>query len=123
MEALLPAFYNEELLEGANAERVISWIRSWLSVASKQGVKSPDVMVTLMRNNSPKYVPREWMLIDAYKKANEGDYTVVQELYDLFKQPYRIAVDDKEKYFKKYFRKAPQCTYDGIGIGGEAYMT
>ena len=87
------------------------------------GVQSSDAMTTLMRNNSPKYVPREWMLIDAYKKADEGDYTVVQELHDLFKQPYCTVVDDNEKYFKKYFRRAPQCTYDGIGIGGEAYMT
>ena len=76
MDALLPAFYNKKLLEGDNTERVICWIKSWLSIASKQAVQSSDAMTTLMRNTSPKYVPREWMLIDAYTKANEGDYTV-----------------------------------------------
>ena len=72
--------------------------------------------------NSPKLVPREWMFTNAYKKANQGDYTMVQELYELFKNPYRLT-EDNDICCNKYYRKAPKCTYEGIGLGGEAYMT
>jgi uncharacterized protein YdiU (UPF0061 family) len=34
-----------------------------------------------MRALSPKYVPREWMLVDAYTAAYDGDYGLVHELY------------------------------------------
>lgn len=33
-----------------------------------------------MRLASPKYVPREWMLVQAYRAAQEGDYAVLETL-------------------------------------------
>ena len=36
-----------------------------------------------MRAMSPKYVPREWMLIEAYTAANSGDYSKTQFFHDL----------------------------------------
>jgi len=35
-----------------------------------------------------RYVPREWMLVDAYTAANRGDYTEIKALHNLFKKPY-----------------------------------
>jgi len=37
---------------------------------------------------SPKYVPREWMLVEAYERAEEGDYSELRRLEALFKDPY-----------------------------------
>ena len=36
----------------------------------------------------PRYVPREWILVEAYEKAAEGDYSLVKELLELFRRPY-----------------------------------
>mgnify|MGYP003683721975 FL=1 len=33
-----------------------------------------------MRLASPKYVPREWMLVSAYSAAQDGDYSQLDEL-------------------------------------------
>ena len=35
-----------------------------------------------------RYVPREWMLVDAYTAANRGDYSEIKALHNLFKKPY-----------------------------------
>jgi hypothetical protein len=34
------------------------------------------------------YVPREWMLVTAYKAADEGNYAPLRTLHELFKTPY-----------------------------------
>lgn len=46
-----------------------------------------------MRAISPKYVPREWMLVRAYTAAYEGDLSLVRELHALFDQPYSEQVE------------------------------
>ena len=33
-----------------------------------------------MRGTSPKYIPREWMLAEAYTKAEAGDFSTLHEL-------------------------------------------
>lgn len=46
------------------AERVITqWVHS----------RSRNMQVAMMRAVSPKYVPREWLLVDVYKAAIAGD--------------------------------------------------
>ncbi len=125
LEPLLPCFYNVNALNDIKRGHICKCIKDWLTIASNQNIKSSKEMNQLMRNNSPKYIPREWMFVNAYTEANEGSYTLVQELYELFKNPYRLTEYDgsNDQYFNKYYRKAPKCTYEGIGIGGEAYMT
>ena len=125
LEPLLPCFYNVNALNDIKRGHICKCIKDWLTIASNQNIKSSKEMNQLMRNNSPKYIPREWMFVNAYTEANEGSYTLVQELYELFKKPYRLTEYDgsNDQYFNKYYRKAPKCTYEGIGIGGEAYMT
>ena len=123
MKPLLPCFYNIDVLNDTKkTKQICDFLKQWLTIASKQNVKSSMDMQNLMRENSPKLVPREWMFTNAYKIANQGDYTMVQELYELFKNPYRLT-EDNDIYCNKYYRKAPKCTYEGIGLGGEAYMT
>ena len=58
-----------------------------------------------MRSASPKYIPREWMLIEAYERAELFDFTVTRELLLLFASPYDEHSKDVEM---KYFRKTPE---------------
>jgi len=69
-----------------------------------------------MRRASPKYVPREWMLVEAYDKASHGDYTSVRELYQLFLRPY----DEQPEYEQRYYRRAPK---EALVKGGVAFMS
>jgi len=83
-----------------------------LSVAAQQ-----------MRLVSPKYVPREWMLVEAYQQAHQqGDkarFDLVKELRDLFQSPY----DEHSELESKYYRKSPLETFSGIGVGGITHMS
>ena len=41
-----------------------------------------------MRLQNPRFVPREWMLVEAYDAAAAGDFGPVEKLLDLFSKPY-----------------------------------
>merc|ERR1712039_579880 len=65
----------------------IAWLKRWRTMVVGQGCTREE-SAKAMRLVSPKYVPREWMLKAAYDKAGGGDFTLVKELFELFKQPY-----------------------------------
>jgi uncharacterized protein YdiU (UPF0061 family) len=48
-----------------------------------------------MLGASPKYVPREWMLAQAYDAAEEGDLEGLLELQQIFADPYREALQNR----------------------------
>ena len=70
-----------------------------------------------MKAASPKIVPREWMLVEAYKAANSGDYSVANKLHSALVDPY--ADDLTEDAFYSFNAKL----VEGVGEGGTAYMT
>ncbi len=83
-EVMQPAFYR-------NAPRVVQdvtkWIKSdWLPAVASAGVDAATASAA-MKQASPKYVPREWMLVTAYKAADAGDYGPLRALHQLFKTP------------------------------------
>jgi uncharacterized protein YdiU (UPF0061 family) len=92
------------------------WIPRWLTLLEGDGTAAANGM----RLASPKFVPREWMLVGAYTKANSGDFTMVEELQSLFTSPYDEQSQDMTD---KYYRRAPDVIYSGAGMGGIAYMT
>ena len=46
----------------------------------------PDVKG--MNQVNPLFVPREWMLVEAYEAAERGDNSVIETLQRLFDRPY-----------------------------------
>ena len=69
-----------------------------------------------MQKVNPKYVPREWMLVEAYMRANRGDYAMVHELHELFTRPY----EEQPDFEAKYYAPAPA---EVAGNGGVAFMS
>lgn len=101
---------------------MVGWVRQWLElleVDARQTQRTPAQISASMRLVSPKYVPREWILVKAYTAANNSDYNLMQELYDVFTHPY----DEQPDMEEKYYRKAPEEVYRGGGKGGTAYMS
>lgn len=86
-----------------------------------------------MRLASPKYVLREWMLVEAYTKASssriqnplfpaafvssKSDESVVHELLSLIQNPYDEGTDEQDE---KYYRRAPD---EALKAGGTAFMS
>lgn len=87
------------------------WLRRWHARLAEEG-RSPADVAAAMKRASPKYIPRESMLVEAYTAAQKGDHSVVAALLALFRRPY-----DEQPYFgEKYYIRAPGAERQG-GIG------
>lgn len=125
-------------------KRWARWLRKWLGLVTRQIYQSDDTNLdttdhthngtgtsknnnaaeisAAMRLASPKYVPREWMLVECYNKANNGDYSTFHSLQNVLSDPY----SEQPEIELLYYRKAPQTVYSfnqGLGVAGTAYMT
>mmetsp|Transcript_32756 Transcript_32756/g.79293 ORF Transcript_32756/g.79293 Transcript_32756/m.79293 type:complete len:870 (-) Transcript_32756:471-3080(-) len=125
-----------DALTDENRSTLRTWIENWHKLLtecynhsldqSKDGViAAPE---ETMRLANPKYTLREWMLVDAYTKADAGkspgnpfsvagDYTGVHELFELCKDPYG---EGSAELHKKYYRRAPD---ESLRAGGTAFMS
>ena len=106
-----------------NITKWIEWLEYWFTSVRKSiygtNYSTKDIAIA-MKRVSPKFIPREWMLVNAYKLADKGDFTLVNELQILFETPY--AEHDAET-IKKYYKKAPSNSNKGNGIAGTTFMT
>ena len=92
-------------------EQWTSWFQRWRDRLSSCG----DLMMISaeMKRVNPKYTWREWLIEPAYKKAEQGDYSLIKELQDVFSNPYD---DQSPEVEKKYDRLKPKKFFNAGGI-------
>lgn len=93
----------------------LSWLQRWLSHKP-----SHDIMLLA----SPKYIPREWMLAEAYEKAastlkdqrnsTASDFPEIALLQEVFSRPYE---EQSEEIEKRFYRSTPSGLEQQGGIG------
>ena len=110
LSAVAPAFYSADSTERWQAW--LSWLQRWLSLLTSEG-RGPESLTAGMLTQSPKYVPREWMLVEAYSAAEKGDATVLHTLQRLFEKPY----DEQPEFESRYYQRAPASAADQGGVG------
>jgi uncharacterized protein YdiU (UPF0061 family) len=65
-----------------------AWLQKWHTALAQDGRDPLEVSVAMKQVN-PKYIPREWMLVQAYRSATDaGDFTLVRRLHALLADPY-----------------------------------
>ena len=123
-----------DALSDENQATLRAWIEKWHNTLTKcyqsNAKTSKEVILPeeVMRLANPKYTLKEWMLVEAYTKADagkspgnpfsvSGDYTGVHELFQLIKDPYSEGTPDNHK---KYYRRAPD---ESLRAGGTAFMS
>ena len=111
-----------------------AWIEKWhtaLTSCYQHAAKESETVTPpeeVMRISNPKYTLKEWMLVDAYTKADSGtsngnpfnvsgDYSGVHELFELCKDPYG---EGTVKNHNKFYRRAPD---EALQAGGTAFMS
>jgi len=94
---------------------LLDWLRRWLGMIEAQTASRGEIGAAMNRAN-PKYVPREWMLVEAYTMANNGDYSMLHELHELFSHPY----DEQPEREARYYNQAPP---EVAHNGGLAFMS
>ena len=104
LEALAPAFYAPPSPQKAKKWR--AWLKSW-----RRAGPDPDAMDRV----NPLFVPREWMLVEAYEAAERGDNSVIETLQRLFARPY--ADDHDPALVAKFARRAPDGAHTQGGVG------
>ena len=110
LEIVSPSFY-EGTPAAPLAEEWTQWLARYARRLTDDGSDDAE-RVAEMRSVSPKFIPREWMLAEAYTAAERGDHTVVQGLYELFRTPF----DEHPAAEAKYYRRMPDTMRGKAGI-------
>ena len=109
----------KESLYTPSSEQVDVQLNSWLQRWRKRITSEGDIQETsaAMKRINPKYAWREWLIAPAYKKAEQGDYTLIREIQSVFSNPYEEQSAEIET---KYDRLRPE---DFFGVGGISHYS
>lgn len=121
VEALRASFYETR---GGYAQnnvavetRWASWLKKWHTVLAQAG-RSPADVSAAMKGVNPKYIPREWMLVEAYRSATDaGDYSLVKNLHDVLQDPYS---EQSESVAALYYKKKEEKFFS---LGGTSHCS
>ena len=103
------AFYDLTELSGKIRERWNSWFENYANRLQKESLSSEERRQS-MNSVNPKYVLRNYMAQLAIDAADDGDYSVLDELFQLLKQPY-----DEQPNHEKWFAKRPEWARHKVG--------
>ena len=87
----------------------MEWFKELKEHVQKEG-ETQNERAEKMNLANPKYVLRNYMAQLAIEAAEEGDYTVLNELFDLLKNPY-----SEQPEMGKWFAKRPDWALQKVG--------
>lgn len=97
--------------------RWAAWLQKWHTVLQQEGRNLADVSAAMKRVN-PKYIPREWMLVQAYRSATDsGDYSLVHQLHAVLADPYS---EQSEAVAALYYKKKEEKFFN---LGGTSHCS
>lgn len=109
LEKINFAFYIPETLKDSVKESWLYWFTIYLERLQEETL-SDEERASKMNLVNPKYVLRNYMAQLAIEAAEEGDYSVLEELFEMLKKPY----EEQPKY-QKWFAKRPDWARTKIG--------
>lgn len=104
------AFYKPEEI---NKKSILDGWEKWFILyihRLKQEKLSDEDRKNAMNKVNPKYVLRNYMAQLAIDAANNNDYSLIDELYQLLKNPY-----DEQPKMEKWFAKRPDWAREKVG--------
>ncbi|MGZ8241831.1 MAG: protein adenylyltransferase SelO [Methylobacter sp.] len=87
MTPLSEAYYVPEQLTGEYKTRMANWLRRYIKRVHADGMPD-EVRREKMNAVNPKYVLRNYMTQLAIDKAEQGDFSMVNDLLELLRHPY-----------------------------------
>lgn len=104
MEPVLDAYYVPDQLSAATTTRIGKWLRGYAGRVRQDGQNEKDkpdaTRRAQMKAANPKFVLRNYLAQLAIDKAEQDDYSMVQELLEVLRHPYEEQAG-KEEYAKK----------------------
>lgn len=109
IELIQDAFYIPEDLTNDLQVKWEHWFTQYADRLKLETMSSND-RTEYMNSNNPKYLLRNYMAQLAIDKADDGDYSLIEELYQLLKNPY-----SEQKESEKWFSKRPEWARNKVG--------
>lgn len=107
--ALYKCFYTTP--SAATDDQWNAWLHEWRAqLGSSEGYAEVS---NRMKRINPKYAWREWLVVPAYQQAMQGDYSLIEELKQVFNAPYD---EQSEEIEDKYYRLKPKALFNAGGI-------
>jgi uncharacterized protein YdiU (UPF0061 family) len=111
MKPLMDAYYVPEQLTEDYKTRLGNWLRSYIKRVQSSGINDAE-RIKAMNAANPKYVLRNYLAQLAIDKAEQGDFSMVNELLELLRHPYDEQ-PGKEGFAVKrpdWARRRPGCS-------------
>lgn len=102
------AFYKNEV-PGAMKNKWIQWLEQYIQEVKLLDESEEDRMLK-MNSINPKYILRNYMLQLTIEAAEKGDYSLLQEMQILLKNPY-----EEMPQFEKWYDKMPDWARNKVG--------
>ena len=112
LSKLLPSFFEPPAEGSAKRTEWHAWLLAYAQRVASEG-RDDATRIAEMKLSSPKVHPAEWMLAEAYTKAEKGDFSAVHELQQIFAAPFDEHSADVET---RYYRKPPAELEKKAGI-------
>ncbi|WKL45653.1 MULTISPECIES: YdiU family protein [unclassified Flavobacterium] len=103
------AFYNEKDLNEAILKDWHDWFEKY-TIRINEETLSDSERKEQMNTVNPKYVLRNYMAQLCIDDADKGDYSLLNELFEMLKNPY-----DEQPNLQKWFAKRPDWARDKVG--------
>jgi uncharacterized protein YdiU (UPF0061 family) len=108
-QALSAAYYDPSSHDQAYREKIDTWLAKYQNRLSKDK-RSFSERKKSMHSVNPKYVFRNYLAQQAIDKAEQGDYSMANELLELFTRPY-----DEQPEMAQYAAKRPDWARTKVG--------
>ena len=111
LSSITPALYDADQLQTEVREQLGQWLLGWRDRANRDG-RSDPVRSDAMNACNPAYVLRNYLAIEAIDAAENGDYSVLESVMEVMRDPYREQ-PGKEEYAKlrpQWATQRPGCT-------------
>ncbi len=91
---MIDAYYHPEEISASYRERMTGWLRTYQRRILLNSV-STDARIKQMNSVNPKFVFRNYLAQLAIDKAEQGDYSMIEELLEVLSDPYAEQPDKK----------------------------
>ncbi len=88
-----------------------SWLQRWRARITSSG--DTNVISAAMQCINPKFTWREWLIAPAYQQAEQGEFSLIQELQEVFSHPYD---EQSAQLGARYDRLKPQEFFNAGGV-------
>ncbi len=109
LSVIADAFYSPSEITGNLVEAWKGWFANYLDRLKKE-TRNDHERKTVMNTVNPKYVLRNYMAQLAIDAADHGDYSDIEELFNLLKLPYAEQPENE-----KWFAKRPEWARNKVG--------